>query len=384
MTETKKDLRELAEGGAESADAGRLVLVVDDEEAMCDSCRQVLMREGLEVEGVPSGKAALEFMGRRLPDVLFVDLKMPGMSGMEFLEKAREVDPLIVAVVITGYATLSSAVDAMKGGAYDFLPKPFKAEELRIVTRRALEKRRLALVASNAEREKTRMRDLFVAMVSHQLKSPLASLKECLDAATSSFTDEMPDACLELVGRAARRAAHLLSLMNDWLTLARMEAASMSSKTDEVNLCEVVREAVSHARRNLQWHDVDIQVKIPEGAVSVHGDAEALRELFVNLVDNAIRYTPDGGKVSVKLEEEPGGAAVMVSDTGCGIPERELALIFERFYRGRQARKTDGTGLGLAIARQIVEAHGGHIRAESEAGCGTTFRVYLPTGAGEE
>jgi len=382
MAEVDGDLRELSAEETLGGNEGHLILVVDDEEAMCDSCRQVLTREGLEVEGVTSGEKALEFMGERLPDVLLVDLKMPGMSGMEFLEKAREVDPLVVAVVVTGYATLSSAVDSMKSGAYDFLPKPFKAEELRIVTRRALEKRRLALAAANAEREKTRMRDLFVAMVSHQLKSPLASLKECLDAAMSSFADEMPDACLELVGRAGRRAAHLLSLMNDWLTLARMESSSISAGADELDVSAVVREAVSHARRNLQWHDVEVEVETPEDEVRIHGDAEALRELFVNLVDNAIRYTPDGGKVSVAVEEEPGGAAVTVSDTGRGIPENEIGLIFERFYRGREARKTDGTGLGLAIAKQIVEAHGGHINAESEVDRGTSFRVYLPKGGG--
>jgi DNA-binding NtrC family response regulator len=169
-----------------------VILVADDEKAMRDSCALVLEREGFEVVTADEGKAALETLGHRLPDVIIVDLKMPGMSGEEFLTLAKEIDPNLVAIAITGYATLGSAVEAMKAGAYDFLPKPFRAEELRLIVRRALEKRRLSLIAAEAEREKRCMRDHFVAVVSHQLKSPAASLKECLDAVLAGHETAMP------------------------------------------------------------------------------------------------------------------------------------------------------------------------------------------------
>ncbi|MHC4714149.1 MAG: hybrid sensor histidine kinase/response regulator, partial [Planctomycetota bacterium] len=307
---------------------------------------------------------------------------MPGMSGEEFLTKARETDPQIVAVVITGHATMRLAVDAMKLGAYDVLAKPFKAEQLRIVARRALEKRRLTLAAIAAERERTWMRDHFVAMVSHQLKSPAASLKECLDAAVASFGGEMPEACRDLVLRASQQSRNLLDLMKDWLTLARMESAVITSAAARVDLAVVVPAAIVVVRERHGAREVGVECCQKGERAVVRGDAAALRELFVNLVDNAIRYTPDGGEVKVVVSAEGAGIIITVADNGAGIALEDLPLIFERFYRGQQAKRTEGTGLGLAIARQITEAHGGHISARSEKGRGTTLKVCLPRAIG--
>lgn len=360
-----------------------LVLIVDDEEAMRDSCTQVLRREGFEVATVPDGESALALMGKRLPEVMIVDLKMPGMSGRELILKAKEMDPEAVPVAITGYATLVSAVDAMKTGAYDFLPKPFKADELRIITRRALEKRRLSLVAASAEHEKIRMRDHFVAVVSHQLKSPLASLKECLDVAITCFSDEVSDTCKDLLLRASRRADLLLNLIGDWLTLARTESEGMVANACPVDIGRVVGDAIATAQECPRSHGVDVQYCDATGERRLcRGDAEALRQLFINVIENAVRYTPDGGKVRVDVSPESAGIVVSVADSGPGIPQEDQGLVFEPFFRGAEAKKTDGTGLGLAIARQIAEAHHGHISLDSEVGQGTTFKVFLP--AGEE
>jgi len=354
------------------------VLVVDDEESMRDSCAQVLGRDGFEVLGASGGDEALDMMARRRPDVLLVDLKMPGMSGQEFLERAKEDDPEVAAVVITGYATLESAVDVMKSGATDVLAKPFKAGELRAAARAALANRRLSRAASTARRERDRMRDHFVAMVSHQLKSPLASLKECLDAAASSYADEIPERCRDLLARAGRKSSQLLALLDDWLTLSKMESTGALEEAEPVDLDDLVRRVIDEARERLACHDVDVEYSLEGGAPRVKGDREALAALFSNLIENALRYTPDGGKVTVTLSGEAGAAHIGVSDTGPGIPPEELGLVFERFYRGEKAREQDGTGLGLAIAREIAESHGGHISAESEPGKGSTFKVYLP------
>jgi len=359
------------------------VLVIDDEAGMRDSCAQVLERDGMEVLSASDGRTALELITRRLPEVVIIDLKMPGMSGGELLINALEVDPDLVAVVITGYPSLSSAVDAMKAGAYDFLPKPFKAEELRIITRRAVEKRKLSVAAAAAEREKSRMRDNFAAMVAHQLKSPLTTLKECLDASAFSFSEDIPQHCKELILRASRKADFLLDLMNDWLTLARMESAGMRAGGTPVDVAAVVQRSISAAQECLQCHDVALEYEQVGRPPCVQGDAEALRELFVNIVENALRYTPDGGQAHVQVAAEGGGVSVTVADNGQGIPAEDLGLIFEPFYRGKESKRTGGTGLGLAIAKQIAEAHRGHISVQSEVGKGTTLRVFLP-GAEED
>jgi signal transduction histidine kinase len=369
---------EIAEVGVSGNGAEGVVLVVDDEEAMRDSCAQVLEREHLEVVAVPDGRAALQAMTGRRPDVVLVDLKMPGMSGEEFLVQARRFDPDVVAVVITGYPNLASAVNAMKAGAYDFLPKPFKADELRVIIGRALEKRRLALAVAEGEHERSRMHDNFVAMVAHQLKSPAATCKECLDVALAAYEGDIPGDCAELLQRAAGKAGLLLDLMNDWLTLSRFESGGVEIAAAAVDLARVVRDAVDAAREAPAHNEVNLEVRVPDAPVPVKGDAGALRELLVNLIDNAMRYTPDGGQVSVTLEHEGGCAVACVSDDGPGIRKREQEIIFEPFFRGDSAKQVQGTGLGLAIARRIVEAHGGRLTVESSPKKGSTFKVHLP------
>ncbi len=355
-----------------------IVLILDDEEAMRDSCAQVLKRDGIEVLTAPDGQTAMAIVAERPPDAAIVDLKLPGMSGEEFLYRARELDPNMVAVVITGYPTLSSALGAMKAGAYDFLPKPFDAEELRIITRRALERRRLALAAASAEQEKKRMRDLFVAMVSHQLKSPAASLKECLDAAIVSCPGCMPAQSTDLLRRAASKAHLLLDLMDDWLTLARAESGALTASRVPLDLCAVVERAIAAAQGGIDHNKVAVRMDCQVEHLQIHGDPEALQALFVNLVDNAMKYTPDGGKAVIRVGLEGDCALVSVEDTGPGIAADDLGLLFEPFFRSEAAKKKHGTGLGLAIVKQIAQAHGGRVEVTTAPGQGAAFRVLLP------
>ncbi|MDH5203981.1 MAG: response regulator, partial [Nitrospirota bacterium] len=138
------------------------ILVIDDEEAMRDSCCQVLTKDRYRTETAENADSGLQKIREIKPDLVLVDLKMPGMSGMELLEKVHDIDPNIVSVVITGYATIESAVEAMKRHAYDFLPKPFTPDQLRIVTKRGLERRRLALESARLQQEKEKMKENFI------------------------------------------------------------------------------------------------------------------------------------------------------------------------------------------------------------------------------
>ena len=157
------------------------VVVIDDDNAMRLSCRQILGRMGLAVETYSDGAQGLAGVAREKPGLVVVDLKMPGLSGLEVLCRIHEIDPSIVVVVITGYATIDTAIEAMKAGAYDFLPKPFAPDQLRVIVSRALERRRLAAESRRLEVEREMLKRRFVSFVSHQLKSPLAAIHQYLD-----------------------------------------------------------------------------------------------------------------------------------------------------------------------------------------------------------
>ena len=154
------------------------ILIIDDEEIVLDSCIEILSSNDYMINTASNGEMGLELLKEIQPDIVFVDLKMPGLSGIEVLEKIHSLDPTIVTVVITGYATVDSAVEAMKHNAYDFLPKPFTPDELRLLTKRGLERRNLILETQALRREKELLRENFAAIVSHELKSPLGAVQQ--------------------------------------------------------------------------------------------------------------------------------------------------------------------------------------------------------------
>src|SRR3972149_2119417 len=186
--------------------AGARVLIIDDEEIVLDVCREILEGHNYTVATAPDGAQGLRLVGEFQPDVVFVDLKMPGLSGFEVLERLRTRDPSIVPIVITGYATLASAVEAMQKGAYDFVPKPFTPEEFRLITQRGLEKRRLVREPIALRRGQEMLRENFAAIVAHELKAPLAAVQQNLLLLTVELADRLADAQKERLGGAGGAA----------------------------------------------------------------------------------------------------------------------------------------------------------------------------------
>jgi signal transduction histidine kinase len=353
------------------------ILVVDDEEGMRDSIVQVLGREGFEVESASNGLEALEKVARMRPDVVILDLKMPGMSGEEALVKLRELDPLAMTVVITGYATIETSIDAMKKGAFDFLPKPFRPDELKVIITRALEGRRLKVKLDEAERDRENMRLNFAAMLSHQLKSPLAAVAQFLLAIEKVPGD--PAKQTDMLEKARTRIEKLVNVINSWLRLSSIEGAFTQSIFEEIDLREVVRELVLDAHEHAGVCKVDLCYTVPETEPAVvDGDRFLLKEMLTNILDNAFKYTPEGGKVEITLGRSHGAIELCISDSGMSIPAEDLPYIFEHYFRGKSAGKKEGTGLGLAISKKIAEKLNGNIRVESEKGKGSRFIVSLP------
>jgi len=357
-----------------------LVLIIDDEEAMRDSCTQILLKSGFRAETAEDGAAGLKKIKDLGPDLVLVDLKMPGISGFEVLDRLKNLDPHIIPIVITGYATVDSAVEAMKKGAYDFLPKPFSPEELRIIIRRAYERRKLILEAEALRTEKKLLEENFITMVSHQLRSPLVTIQQYFEVILAGMVGPVDEKPKEMIFKARDRLDGLLHLINDWLDLARINKGQIVDKFKTLDIQKMLEKLIDFMRPLAQEYGVAVEFNTAPAPVLVLGDEESLEQVFTNLINNAIKYNKPGGRLHLNLKMDAGFIAVAVEDTGIGIAKEHLPFIFDQFYQVRrsQGKKMKGTGLGLSIAKKIVDAHNGTIDVSSEPDVGSTFIVRLP------
>lgn len=357
-----------------------IILIIDDEESIRDSCSQIIIKDGLLAETAEDGSEGLQKAQEMKPEMALIDLKMPGISGMEVLDKIREIDPYIIPVVITGYASIESAVEAMKKGAYDYLPKPFSPNELRMIIRRGLERRKLLLETESLRREKRLMEENFITMVSHQLRSPLVAVQQYFEVLLAGMAGEVKEKQKNMIQRASDRLKSLLNLIDDWLDMAKINNGLIVSRFKPFSLKDLLKKLVEFMQPVAEEAGISLEFSPVSDAYVVNGDEETLEQVFTNLISNAVKYNRPEGTVRVILEENDDFIITKVEDTGLGIAEEHLPYIFDQFYRvnRKEDQKTKGTGLGLSIAKKIVEAHGGTIHADSEPGDGSTFTVLLP------
>jgi two-component system sensor histidine kinase/response regulator len=355
------------------------ILIIDDEEIVLDSCTFILAKSGYQIVTARNGTLGLEMLEQEKPDLVFVDLKMPGISGLEVLEKIQELDPTIVPIVITGFATVSSAVEAMKKGAYDFLPKPFTPDEMRLIARRAIDKRRLVLETIALRREKEMLREQFAAIVSHELKSPLGAVQQSMYGLVSDLSDKLSDEQKSKIERLQSRIADLIKLVNTWLRAISVDISTIRENFAPTSIVEVVSKAVENIQQHAVRKDISIKTTLREPLAPINGNEVTLVEALVNIVGNAVKYTQMGGHIIVTAREEDNKILVEIKDDGVGISADDLPHVFDDFYVG--ATKPEGerrSGVGLAITKRIIDAHDGSISVDSELGKGSTFVILLP------
>ena len=358
----------------------KLVVVIDDDEIMRLSCEQILGKVGYRVETFANGHDGIRRLKEIRPPLLVVDIKMPELDGFEVIRSVRQFDPDVAIVVITGYATIETAVDAMKAGAYDFLPKPFTPGELRMIIDRGLERWRLIKEAQRLRHEKEEVERRFITLVSHQLKSPLVAVKQYLDVMLYSLQGQLPEKAVEWVGRSQVRLGEMLTLIQDWLALSKIERGSWCDPAASTSLAPIVADIVQDQRQLPLAAALTIEVALAADLPPVCGDRVSLSMLVSNLVGNAIKYNRPGGSVSISSTHEDGWVKLVVRDTGIGIPQEYIPRLFQEFFRIKTEETQDipGTGLGLVICKKIVTELGGSIEVSSQEGLGTTFLVHLP------
>jgi signal transduction histidine kinase len=484
------------------------ILVVDDELGVREGCRKILSSEGFDVITAGDGKAGLEqFLERGPFGVLLVDLQMPRMSGLELMREVRTRDEDVVCIIITAHATIDTAVEGTRQGAYSFIPKPFTADELLLSIKNGLEKRALTLNAKRllAERERrllelasersksntiiTCMTDgmfvinteklvvlrndaaarilpecarneipfplaeiqnadvqeilqlvidspgepmilsreiplgketymvnvspviesggetsgavavfsditalkkletaksMFVSMVAHEVKSPLAATEGWLNLILSGMLSRDPQEERRMIQRSLLRVRTLRAMVNELLNLTAIQTGNFTLKRTPLDIDFIVKEvASSYAERAAEKKITVSVLDDQEGQAQplcVLGDREALSIVISNLIENAIKYGRDGGRVEVASGRSGIYAEVRVKDDGIGMSSTDKEKVFEEFYRARNelTASIPGTGLGLSLVKRLTELHQGTVAVESTLGAGSVFTVRLP------
>lgn len=369
------------------------ILVIDDETGIREGTKRALTAQGYEVDAAENGEQGLELIKKNSYDLILLDVMMPGISGIELIEKIHQVDPETVCVIITGYATVEMAVRAIKEGAYDFLTKPFTVDDLLIVVNQGLERRRLSIEAKRLQdieqqakklaEEKARLEELdrgkmqFIRLVTHELQAPIAVIYTYLRLILEGYVPE--ERKREILEKCMRRAEEQMAMIADLLELGRIQTMSSEMVVEKVQLDEILEEVIDTLRPEAEAKGLELRIHIAENIPQIRGRSDWFRSVWQNLVSNAIKYTPHG-YVEVSLGMVDREIIGMVRDTGIGIPQADLPHLFQEFYRASNAKSLaiPGTGLGLSIVRRIIEMSGGRIWVESQLEKGTTFHFILP------
>lgn len=480
------------------------ILIIDDEEVIREGVQRALSGRGYNIDKAENGEKGIEMIREHGFDIVLLDLMMPGIDGFAVLDWIKEHRPAIEVVVVTGFATVSKAVTAMKQGAFDFVGKPFTPDYIRIVVGRAAEKIHLeaeterlreehslnltaikneksrlktvfgcmaeAVVITDSKgvvvhhnpaaikileiqtdpvigkpladsiiddtavnmvqqaiekshlvtrefppgtisrkflrahcapvtaendtvigsvtafedisthKEIDRMKSDFVAMVAHELKSPLASIEQMIYALQIGCEHEAGQACSKMHHRITVRTRDLLSMIDNLLNLSKMENGTVEFNLEPIRGHEIldhILDVITHQAENRNI-TIDYQPTSEEWWFNV--DYDHIRSAFMNIISNAVKYTPDGGHVAIATAVSGGFANLRVSDSGIGISKEDQPHIFDRFFRvkGKATRHITGSGLGLSLVKEVVEAHQGYIDVQSELDKGTVFTLSFP------
>ncbi len=359
------------------------ILAVDDTPDNLILLQTILEVEGYEVELVSDGANALKGITQAPPDLILLDVMMPGMDGYEVTRRIRNNPdiPYIPILLVTAFKE-ASVVEGLDAGADDFICKPFDQDELMARVRSLLR-----LKHSIDEQQKmARQREDFVSRMTHDLRTPLVAADRMLNLFEQELFCKISPEMKQAIAAMIRSNQNLLVMVNNLLEVYRFEAGKKTLQFESCNLREIVEEVVQELSPlasekglsvNIDTTDLD---KTAATAGVIMGDRLELRRVVSNLIGNAIKFT-DAGSVKIRISEmsttkDKKSVTIAVQDTGYGINPEDQAILFERFRQGKNKRS--GSGLGLHLSSRIVESHGGRIEVSSELGKGSVFTVLLP------
>jgi signal transduction histidine kinase len=364
------------------------ILVVDDELGMREGCRRTLEAAGHKVDTAEDMASALDLIRAREYTLYLLDVMLPDGSGLELLAPIIEGDPDAICIIITGFGSIEMAVEAVRRGAYNFLPKPFTSDQLLVSVNQGLERRRLKAIESQAEELAQAKEDLekldeiksqLMLKLAHELRAPVAAVQSYVNLILSGYVSD--GELKPTLHRVHERLQEMLDVISDLLQLARLKQArdQILSEASPQSMADVLEEVVDLLRSQAEEKEQTFQVEIQDRPTIV-ANRDHLLSIWTNLISNAIKYTPKEGRIKVRLQADMDTLMGVVEDSGMGIPEEDIPHLFQEFFRTDEAKASGemGTGLGLSIVKQILESYGGDIRVRSTVGEGTRFTFMLP------
>ena len=373
------------------------VLVVEDEIGIRATLCAILEDAGYKVSGLDKGAEALEMIRNRPFNIVITDIRLPDVDGMEILELAKEIDPDVAVIVITGHASLEAVVEAVNEGAYTYFVKPANEDEIKTTIINALRQQRLShenrrlvddlqqsnklLFEANKQLKKTTdAKSAVLASMSHELRTPLNVIIGFSELMIDEVPGEINEEQRQCLNDVLSSSKHLLSLINEVLDLSKIESGKVELRLSNIVLTKVIESLKSTLMPILAPRKQSLDIEIEEGLPPVYADKAKLRQIFLNLLTNAINFTSDGGKLKIEAIRDGDWCQVSVIDNGTGIKKEDQERIFEPFTHidVSPQEKREGTGLGLALTKQLVEMSGGKIWVDSEYGKGSQFTFTVP------
>jgi signal transduction histidine kinase len=367
-------------------------LLVDDLEENLVALEGLVRREGLSLLKARSGDEALELLLQHDVALALLDVQMPGMDGFELAELMRGAERtrrIPIIFLTAGSADQQRRFRGYEAGAVDFLLKPLEPDILRSkanvffelyqqrqeVARLLSESKTYALALQEADRRK----DEFLATLAHELRNPLAPILNAVQLLELGGLDSLPLA--ELHDIMKRQIKHMVRLIDDLLDLARVAQGKIKLQSAPARLGDIVSDAVETSSPLIQAGQHRLTVSVPDPDLTIHADSVRITQVLSNLLNNAAKYTPEGGSISLDARVEGKWIVFRVRDTGLGIPLAMLSRVFDMFAQVNQHlnRAQGGLGIGLSLVKAIVELHGGKIDVRSAGeGQGSEFSVRLP------
>jgi two-component system, sensor histidine kinase and response regulator len=365
------------------------LLITDDEAAMRAAVKRALRdftvtipdvetTVNFETSEAGTGEEALSKAAEATPDLMLLDLKLPGIGGLEVLEKIAAVGKDTLVIMITAYATIQTAVTATKQGAYDFLAKPFTPEELRSTIRKAARHLILGREARKLAEEKRRVRFEFISVLAHELKAPLSAVEGYLSTLENDFARNDPAIFDKIITRSRIRLEGMRKIITDLLDMTRIESGRKKRELTEVDVVEAAQMTIDSMLAMAAERRIVLHLDAP-APVRMSADRGEIEMILNNLVSNAIKYNRDEGRVEIVLRAVDDVITIRVSDTGIGMMPQDAAKLFHDFVRIKNTKTKNilGSGLGLSILKKLADLYGGDVTVESEPDVGSTFIVTL-------